>query len=126
MVRPRRQDVSSVSAHIDPREHVLAIPNMTSGMSEVDVESAAAGLDHGRGRWDPMLGDKLIERILPAMAGVDVDHDDSRCGSSTNADVGVHLAQEEVLDPLGVGCRREKSIVRCRMLADGSAGRIST
>jgi hypothetical protein len=91
-------DVTAVAAKIDPLGEPRTITRETSGVSKIEVASAAPGdrLHSGRVRPEPPL--QPLERGVTAVFRIDVEYNQIRDLARDDADIGIGPASEPIGD----------------------------
>lgn len=96
----RCDDVTAVSAHIDPRCDVRPIPDRVAGIGKEKVPSTTSR-DRGQGnRHWAMFGLELRQGFQSTSVRIDIDRDYSAYGSRGDPDIRVGSAAP----PLSNGC----------------------
>ena len=80
------------------------IPNMYTGIGEVEMSTTTARQGHNGFREVPLMGlDELIQALLTAMPWVDIQHDEARDGPGSDTDIRIRpllppLANRRLID----------------------------
>src|SRR6266851_7493817 len=86
----RRDDITTVAAHVEPRpeqSNGIRYLNFRPRVFEVVVPSSPAGEDHRCIGQVARPGSQRLERFVPAVAWVHVQNDDARNGAGRDPDI---------------------------------------
>src|SRR5215470_10463565 len=86
--------------------------HMTARMMEVEVASAPTRAGH-QGRWQPVVGCfQDLERPLPVVPRIHIQHHDLALSARKDPDVGVRPAVPPLPDPIEVAARLLEAVPR--------------
>src|SRR3974390_647073 len=98
MDRRRSDDIAAFPSDIDALGKSGPVPNQATRMREIKVAPSAAGCRFDCYRQPPEPSFQTSERDIPAMLGIDIEHNQIRYFTGDDPDVGVRPTAEPISD----------------------------